>query len=82
MGEIPERNVFRQKYLAKALTPYFHLTQAVRIGDLSKFQETLAKYGNKFRKDKTYTLILRYVDTFFLSFMVQEYMILHVYFFV
>lgn len=59
MGEIPERSLFRQPQLQDSLLPYRHLTQAVRIGDLTKFQETLAKYVTKFRADKTYTLILR-----------------------
>ena len=36
---------------------YFVL--AVRIGDLNKFQEGLAKFEAVFKKDKTYTLILR-----------------------
>lgn len=59
MGEIPERSIFRQPVLKKPLVPYLHIVQAVRIGDLSKFQETLAKYGEVFRADKTFTLILR-----------------------
>ncbi|GAB5586969.1 26S proteasome non-ATPase regulatory subunit [Umbelopsis nana] len=59
MGEIPERSVFRQPVLRKALVPYLHITQAVRIGDLNQFQEGLAKYGANFKRDKTYTLILR-----------------------
>ncbi|KAH8548699.1 proteasome regulatory subunit C-terminal-domain-containing protein [Umbelopsis sp. PMI_123] len=59
MGEIPERSIFRQPVLRKALTPYLHITQAVRIGDLNQFQEGLAKYGTNFKRDKTYTLILR-----------------------
>ncbi|SAM07506.1 hypothetical protein [Absidia glauca] len=59
MGEIPERSLFRQPILKKALVPYLIITQAVRIGDLNKFQEGLAEYGNVFKKDKTYTLILR-----------------------
>jgi 26S proteasome regulatory subunit N3 len=59
MGEIPDRSLFRQCVLSKALVPYFHLTQAVRIGDLSKFQEVLQKYIKVFKVDKTYTLILR-----------------------
>ncbi|KAG9286649.1 hypothetical protein G9A89_012199 [Geosiphon pyriformis] len=59
MGEIPERSIFRQPVLRKPLIPYLHIVQAVRIGDLANFQETLAKYGNIFRSDKTYTLILR-----------------------
>ncbi|KAJ3413077.1 26S proteasome non-ATPase regulatory subunit [Chytridiales sp. JEL 0842] len=58
-GEIPERSVFRQATLRKSLVPYFHITQAVRVGDLTKFQDTLAKYIGTFRADKTYTLILR-----------------------
>ncbi|CAJ0756572.1 8763_t:CDS:10 [Entrophospora sp. SA101] len=59
MGEIPERTLFRQPVLKKPLVPYLKLVQAVRIGDLSKFQEALAKYAEVFRKDKNYTLILR-----------------------
>ncbi|KAI9483090.1 MAG: proteasome regulatory subunit C-terminal-domain-containing protein [Benjaminiella poitrasii] len=59
MGEIPERSLFRQTILKKALAPYLVITQAVRIGDLNKFQEGLAHYDAVFKKDKTYTLILR-----------------------
>ncbi|KAK9765901.1 26S proteasome non-ATPase regulatory subunit [Basidiobolus ranarum] len=59
MGEIPERSIFRQPVLRKALIPYLHITQAVRIGDLTKFQDTLAEFGKVFRADKNYTLILR-----------------------
>jgi 26S proteasome regulatory subunit N3 len=59
MGEIPERALFRQPLLKQALIPYFHITQAVRIGDVAKFQETLAKYGDSFRTDKIYSLITR-----------------------
>lgn len=32
---------------------------AVRVGDLNKFQEALAQFDTVFKKDKTYTLILR-----------------------
>jgi 26S proteasome regulatory subunit N3 len=59
MGEIPERSLFRQPILKKALLPYLAITQAVRVGDLNKFQEGLAQYDANFKKDKTYTLILR-----------------------
>ncbi|CAO3622927.1 unnamed protein product [Cunninghamella blakesleeana] len=59
MGEMPERSLFRQPVLKKALIPYLHITQAVRVGDLNKFQEGLAQFGDAFKKDKTYTLILR-----------------------
>ncbi|KND03500.1 proteasome regulatory particle lid subunit RPN3 [Spizellomyces punctatus DAOM BR117] len=59
MGEIPDRAIFRQPMLRKSLVPYLQITQAVRIGDLAKFQETLAQHGATFRADKTFTLILR-----------------------
>ncbi|KAG0744330.1 hypothetical protein G6F57_001995 [Rhizopus arrhizus] len=59
MGEIPERSLFRQPILKKALVPYLAITQAVRIGDLAKFQEGLGQFDATFKKDKTYTLILR-----------------------
>ncbi|KAG0246362.1 proteasome regulatory subunit C-terminal-domain-containing protein [Mortierella sp. GBAus27b] len=59
MGEIPERSLFRQPVLRKALIPYFQITQAVRVGDLNKFQETLAAHSATFQADKNYTLILR-----------------------
>ncbi|KAI8811955.1 PCI domain-containing protein [Cladochytrium replicatum] len=59
MGEIPERSVFWQVTLRKSLVPYLHLTQAVKIGDLAKFQEVLATYVDTFRADKTHSLILR-----------------------
>jgi 26S proteasome regulatory subunit N3 len=61
MGEIPERSLFHQVSLAEALKPYFHITQAVRSGDLSSFQETLTKYSDVFHADKNMTLILRYL---------------------
>ncbi|CDH49942.1 proteasome regulatory particle subunit [Lichtheimia corymbifera JMRC:FSU:9682] len=59
LGEIPERSIFRQPILKKALVPYLYITQAVRVGDLNKFQEGLAQFDSVFKKDKTYTLILR-----------------------
>ncbi|KAI8816805.1 proteasome regulatory subunit C-terminal-domain-containing protein [Fimicolochytrium jonesii] len=59
MGEIPDRAIFRQPMLRKSLVPYLQITQAVRIGDLAKFQETLGQHNATFRTDKTLTLILR-----------------------
>ncbi|KAI9208103.1 proteasome regulatory subunit C-terminal-domain-containing protein [Polychytrium aggregatum] len=59
MGEIPERSVFRQPMLRKSLLPYLHITQAVRVGDLSQFQETVATFGDVFRADQNLTLISR-----------------------
>lgn len=59
MGEIPERSVFRNPLLKQSLIPYFHITQAVRVGDIAKFQDTLAKYSAVFKADKIYSLVLR-----------------------
>ncbi|XP_076437108.1 putative 26S proteasome non-ATPase regulatory subunit 3 isoform X2 [Babylonia areolata] len=59
LGDIPERSVFRQPMMRKPLAPYFQLTQAVRTGNLAKFNETLANFGPKFQSENTYTLILR-----------------------
>jgi 26S proteasome regulatory subunit N3 len=35
LGDIPERQIFRQAALRRSLAPYFQLTQAVRMGKLS-----------------------------------------------
>lgn len=59
LGDIPERAIFRQSALRKALAPYFQLTQAVRLGNLQRFGEVLENYGPQFRNDHTFTLILR-----------------------
>lgn len=59
MGEVPERNVFNQDELRKALSPYLQLTNAVRVGNLEDFNVVLAQHGAAFKADNTYTLILR-----------------------
>jgi 26S proteasome regulatory subunit N3 len=59
LGDIPDRAVFRLPYTRKTLAPYFQLTQAVRRGNLSRFNEVLEKFGPKFRDDGTDTLIVR-----------------------
>lgn len=59
MGDIPERSVFRQPALEAALYPYFKLVQAVRVGDLQAFLKCTSVSEEQFRKDGTYTLILR-----------------------
>ncbi|XP_044738475.1 probable 26S proteasome non-ATPase regulatory subunit 3 [Chrysoperla carnea] len=59
LGDIPERQIFRQAQLRRSLAPYFQLTQAVRMGNLQRFGEVLENFGPKFREDHTYTLILR-----------------------
>ncbi|KAK2143025.1 hypothetical protein LSH36_886g00041 [Paralvinella palmiformis] len=59
LGDIPDRAVFRQHAMTKTLQPYFQLTQAVRTGNLARFNEVLEEYGSKFQAEGTYTLIIR-----------------------
>ncbi|KAG8426652.1 26S proteasome non-ATPase regulatory subunit [Metarhizium acridum] len=59
MGDIPERATFRQPALEDALHPYFLLVQAVRVGNLEDFETTIADHADTFRRDGTYSLILR-----------------------
>lgn len=59
LGDIPDRAVFRQHAMTKTLQPYFQLTQAVRTGNLARFNEVLEEYGSKFQTEGTYTLIIR-----------------------
>lgn len=59
MGGIPERSIFRQPVLEKALIPYLQIVQAVRKGDITLFTDAFNKHDNKFRLDGTSSLILR-----------------------
>nr|XP_043612727.1 probable 26S proteasome non-ATPase regulatory subunit 3 [Erigeron canadensis] len=59
LGEIPERTVFMQKGMEKALRPYFELTNAVRIGDLELFKAVAEKFSSTFSTDRTNNLIVR-----------------------
>ncbi|KAL4358713.1 hypothetical protein AHAS_Ahas08G0004900 [Arachis hypogaea] len=73
LGEIPERTVFMQRGMEKALRPYFELTnyifvvvlanavefQAVRIGDLELFRNIADKFATTFSTDRTHNLIVR-----------------------
>ncbi|RMZ89154.1 hypothetical protein DV736_g3624, partial [Chaetothyriales sp. CBS 134916] len=59
MGDIPDRAIFRQPSLEKALQPYLQLVQAVSAGDVIGFQNLVERYNAAFRRDATYTLILR-----------------------
>ena len=59
MGEIPERGTFRQPMLEKPLRPYLELARAVRIGELDAFFSTLNTHAGTFKRDGTYTLVLR-----------------------
>jgi len=59
LGEIPERAQFKTNDMCKTLLPYFHLTQAVRTGDLNAFNLALKQHEESFKRDDNYTLILR-----------------------
>ncbi|KAJ2720361.1 26S proteasome non-ATPase regulatory subunit [Coemansia sp. Benny D115] len=59
MGNIPERSLFRTPMLKKPLQPYFELAQAVRVGDLTQFQDVVTRYQDKFLQDQVLVLIQR-----------------------
>lgn len=59
MGDIPDRAVFRQPGLENAMKPYLTLVQAVRIGKMVGFLNVVQEHSTLFRRDGTYTLILR-----------------------
>jgi 26S proteasome regulatory subunit N3 len=59
MGDIPERATFRADNMEQSLHPYFLLVQAVRVGNLEDFETTIADHADTFRRDNTYSLILR-----------------------
>ncbi|KAF4620205.1 hypothetical protein G7Y89_g14618 [Cudoniella acicularis] len=59
MGDIPERATFRLASMERALQPYLQLVQAVRVGLLGEFENTIKQHSETFRRDGTYTLILR-----------------------
>lgn len=58
-GEIPERSVFRQANMQRALRPYLSITQAVRVGDLAKFRQVTESSAEVFAQDGTASLIMR-----------------------
>lgn len=59
MGDIPDRATFRQPNMEVPLHPYFLLVQAVRVGNLTDFETIISDHADTFRRDGTYTLILR-----------------------
>ncbi|KAJ5154161.1 uncharacterized protein N7500_009600 [Penicillium coprophilum] len=59
MGDIPDRAIFRQPALERAMHPYLLLSQAVSVADLDAFLNIVNTHSETFRKDGTYTLILR-----------------------
>jgi len=59
MGDIPDRATFRLASMERTLQPYLLLVQAVRVGLLGEFENAIKQHGDTFRRDGTYTLILR-----------------------
>ena len=59
MGDIPDRAIFRQPTLEHSMQPYLNLVQAVRIGKMEGFLNVVQAHNALFRRDGTYTLILR-----------------------
>lgn len=59
LGDIPERSLFSQPKLARSLKPYLSLCQSVRLGDLSRFQKTIAEHHTSFHADRTDSLVSR-----------------------
>lgn len=59
MGDIPDRAIFRQAALERSMHPYFLLAQSVSVGDLDGFLNIVNTHTATFRKDGTFTLILR-----------------------
>ena len=59
MGDVPERTMFAQRDLEAGLAPYFHLTRAVRVGEISVFNEVVTSNTHLWEKDGVTSLIVR-----------------------
>jgi 26S proteasome regulatory subunit N3 len=59
LSDVPERTELTAPGLATALAPYFHLTNAVRIGDLTAFQEVAERYRPVWARDRVVNLVVR-----------------------
>lgn len=59
LGELPDRTLFHQPILSRALQPYLLLCQAVRLGDLVRFQQIVSEGKARFTSDRTLILIER-----------------------
>ena len=63
MGQIPNRQIFTQKFLQVPLTPYFQAVNCVKSGDMDAFRKIVAKYDGMFKADKNFSLIQRLKHT-------------------
>lgn len=59
MGDIPELSFFRQRGMEQSLEPYYHLSKAVKLGDLKKFASSISKYKSQLIQDGNYQLCVR-----------------------
>ncbi|KAI4205247.1 MAG: hypothetical protein LQ350_000569 [Teloschistes chrysophthalmus] len=59
MGDIPDRAIFRQPSIEHSMLPYLSLVQAVRVGEIDGFLDVVQTHNATFRRDGTYTLIVR-----------------------
>ncbi|SCU85307.1 LAME_0D00870g1_1 [Lachancea meyersii CBS 8951] len=56
MGDIPELSFFKQKNMERSLLPYYHLSKAVKLGDLNKFTSAISTYKRELLNDGNYQL--------------------------
>ena len=59
LGDVPERSIFNEIDLALPLRPYFHLTEAVRTGDVNAYTNVVERYSAVFERDQTLSLVHR-----------------------
>ena len=59
MGQIPNRQIFTQKFLQVPLRPYFQIVNCVKSGDMVLFNKIMTMYGEMFKRDKNCAMILR-----------------------
>lgn len=59
MGQIPNRQIFTQKFLQVPLRPYFQIVNCVKSGDMVLFNKIMTMFGEIFKKDKNCAMILR-----------------------
>merc|ERR1711874_707570 len=59
LGNIPERQTFVAQEVKHSLAPYLQLTQAVKTGDVGRFDSVVEKFAAQFQADFTYSLIVR-----------------------
>jgi len=63
MGEIPNRQVFNQKDFQKYLAPYYQIVHTVKMGEMVKFNQLVARYQKMFQADKVLSLVHRLKHT-------------------